>query len=238
MEKIQIAAARIVTGTNTYASKQLLYHETGWERLSTRRQNQRLFLLFKIVNGLAPPHLINLLDTYLNVNQMYDFRSTNIPIPRARTETYRCFFFLSAIRSWNCLDPLVRNANTIKDFKKKLKKSRINNPYYLMGSRCINSILASMRMHCCQLKSDIFRNNKSNNRFCSCGDEETVFHFFFECRNYTNARDILINKTVHITNITIMKILNGDEHLSTHDNTKIHEAVSKFIVSSKRFTIF
>ena len=94
MEKLQIAAARIVTGTNTYASKQLLYHDTGWERLSTRRQNQRLFLLFKIVNGLAPPHLINLLDTYLNVNQMYDFRSTNIPIPRARTETYRCSFFL------------------------------------------------------------------------------------------------------------------------------------------------
>ena len=35
-----------------------------------------------------------------------------------------------------------------------------------------------------------------------------------------------------------MKILNGDENLSTHDNTKIHEAVSKFIVSSKRFIIF
>ena len=35
-----------------------------------------------------------------------------------------------------------------------------------------------------------------------------------------------------------MKILNGDEHLSTHDNTKIQEAVSKCIVSSKRFTIF
>ena len=35
--------ARIVKGTNTYASKQLLYHDTGWERLSTRRQNQRLF---------------------------------------------------------------------------------------------------------------------------------------------------------------------------------------------------
>ena len=92
MEKLQIAAAR--TGTNTYASKRIFYHDTGWERLSTRRQNQHLFLLFKIVNGLVPPHLSNLLDTYLNVNQRYDFRSTNIPIPRAKTETYRCSFFL------------------------------------------------------------------------------------------------------------------------------------------------
>ena len=36
MEKLQIAAARIVTGTNTYASIQLLYHDTGWERATTR----------------------------------------------------------------------------------------------------------------------------------------------------------------------------------------------------------
>ena len=36
IEKLQIAAARIVTGTNTYASKQLLYRDTWWERLSTR----------------------------------------------------------------------------------------------------------------------------------------------------------------------------------------------------------
>ena len=38
----------------------------------------------------------------------------------------------------------------------------------------------------------IFRNNIPNNRYCTCGDEEIVFHFFFECRNYTDARDILI----------------------------------------------
>ena len=29
-----------------------------------------------------------------------------------------------------------------------------------------------------------------------------------------------------------MKILNSEDQLSTHDNTKIHEAVSKFIVST------
>ena len=61
---------------------------------------------------------------------------------------------------------------------------------------------------------------------------------FFECRNYTNARDIIINETVYITNLTVMKILNGEDQLSTHDNTKIHDTVSKFIVSTKRFTIF
>ena len=48
-----------------------------------------------------------------------------------------------------------------------------------MGSRCINSILASMRMCCSQLKSDILRNNISSDKYCIYGEEETVFHYFF-----------------------------------------------------------
>ena len=61
-----------------------------------------------------------------------------------------------------------------------------------MSSRCIDYILTRMRLHCCQLKSDIHKKNISNNRYCTCGDEETVFHFFFECRNLTNDSDILV----------------------------------------------
>ena len=55
-----------------------------------------------------------------------------------------------------------------------------------MGSRCINSILASMRMRCSQ-----YRNYISFDKYCICGEEETVFHYFFECRNYINPRNTL-----------------------------------------------
>ena len=68
MEKIQIQAARIITGTNMYASKQLLYLETGWEKLSKRREYHRLVLLYKILNDLAPAHLRNTLLSYTNQN--------------------------------------------------------------------------------------------------------------------------------------------------------------------------
>ena len=40
-----------------------------------------------------------------------------------------------------------------------------------MGSRCINSILASMRMRCSQLKSDIYKKNISFDKDCMCGEE-------------------------------------------------------------------
>ena len=73
----------------------------------------------------------------------------------------------------------------------KLSKEQNINTYYSMGSRCINSILASMRMRCSQLKSDIYRNNIHFDKYCICGEEETVFDYFFECRNYINPRNTL-----------------------------------------------
>ena len=54
MEKLQIQAASKVTGCNNYASKRLLYRDTGWDTLRDRRERQRLVLFYKIINGLAP----------------------------------------------------------------------------------------------------------------------------------------------------------------------------------------
>ena len=96
-----------------------------------------------------------------------------------------------------------------------------------MGSRWINSILASMRMRCSQLKSDIYRNDISFDKYCICGEEETVFHYFFECRNYINPRNTLLNETLSIANISVLKILHGDEKLCIGDN------IIRFLISTK-----
>ena len=44
LEKIQLEAARIATGTTKMISIQNLYDETGWEQLETRRKNHKLLL--------------------------------------------------------------------------------------------------------------------------------------------------------------------------------------------------
>ena len=106
-----------------------------------------------------------------------------------------------------------------------------------MGSRCINSILASMGMCCSQLKSDIFR-YISIDKYCIYGEEETVFHYFFECCNYTNLKNTFLNETLSIANLSVLKILHGDQRLSIRDNMKLNHAVSKFIISTKRFNIY
>ena len=61
LEKIQLEAARIVTGLTKFASKDSLYFETGWETLVNRRKNRKLTIFYKIHNKLCPPYLINCL---------------------------------------------------------------------------------------------------------------------------------------------------------------------------------
>jgi hypothetical protein len=52
LEKINLEAAIIITGLTIYTSKESLYRETGWGKLSIRRQ-QRIFI-FIIQNNPKP----------------------------------------------------------------------------------------------------------------------------------------------------------------------------------------
>ena len=57
LEKVQLAAARVVTGATSTCSSSLLYEETKWEKLEKRREKHKLIHFYKIVNGLTPEYL-------------------------------------------------------------------------------------------------------------------------------------------------------------------------------------
>ena len=46
IEKIQLEAARIVTGLTKFSSLEALYFETGWETLADRRRQRKLTTFF------------------------------------------------------------------------------------------------------------------------------------------------------------------------------------------------
>jgi hypothetical protein len=58
LEKIQIEAARIVTGLSIYASFYSIYKETGWETLSTRGKVKKLLLFFFFTKLTIKKHQI------------------------------------------------------------------------------------------------------------------------------------------------------------------------------------
>ena len=173
MEKIQIQAARIITGTNNYAHKHLLYLETGWEKLSKRREYHRLILLYKILNGLAPQHLCNIFLSYTNFNNGYNLRHNNMQLIYSRTETFRSSFSPASFRLWNELDHSVKNTYSLSSFKSKLKTKKHKNVYHDIGCRKISCILANIRMKCSKLKHDLSMNNIIDNNMGQCGNIET-----------------------------------------------------------------
>ena len=239
LEQLQLDAARTVTGTNRNASKQLLYCETGWETLSNRREKQRLILFYKIVNGLAPRHLENTLHSHTqHTHGHYTRQQDNIRHILARTDTYRNSFFPHSIRLWNNLNSSIRTASSLNTFKSSLNLVYAvpkRNPYYSLGSRSVNSILSSMRTKCSQLKNDLFQNGILLQDKCTCGLSETQYHYFFECGNYTIHRDRLIMETLHICRLTLSIILHGNPDSTTSENKILFNAVSKYVIESKRF---
>ena len=99
LEQLQLEAARIITGLPTFASKESLYFETGWETLSCRRRRRKLTLFHKIHNNIAPEYLNDCLSKYL-VGSDYNLRIfLKYRIPRCRLEIFsKSFFFPSTIR--------------------------------------------------------------------------------------------------------------------------------------------
>ena len=102
LDKIQMEAARIVTGCSKLVSLLDLTREAGWESLSERRHKHKLLLYFKMVNGLCPSTLSALVPQRIGSTSSYNLRgSQNHRIPTCRTELYKRSFLPTVIEKWN-----------------------------------------------------------------------------------------------------------------------------------------
>ena len=63
IEAVHNEAARIVTGATKYCNIQKLLCDLKWETLAARRRKHRLILLYKMLNGLSPTYLSNLIPS-------------------------------------------------------------------------------------------------------------------------------------------------------------------------------
>jgi hypothetical protein len=62
LEKLQLEAARIVTGLTCYTCLDSIYKETGWEKLSTRREINKLCMFYRLNVGNSPEFLCDLIS--------------------------------------------------------------------------------------------------------------------------------------------------------------------------------
>ena len=94
IEKVQCRAARF--GSNNFrrkASVSEMLHDLGWQSLDGRRQDQRLVLFYKIINGLASVETEDILtsaDSRTRKNHNFKFKRL-----QANCDSYRYSFFSS-----------------------------------------------------------------------------------------------------------------------------------------------
>jgi hypothetical protein len=135
LEKVQLEAARLVTGATRRCPTDRLYKEVAWETLSSRRKFHRAAMMFKIDSGKAPSYLQDLFPNPIEARTRYNLRNRrDLQVPFARLETYSQSFFPAAVRAWNSLSSKIKEAPSDDAFKARYLKEhprpKKNNLYY------------------------------------------------------------------------------------------------------------
>ena len=77
LEKIQLEAGRIVSGTTKLVGIDKLHAELGWLKLSEWRNLNKLFLFFKMENGQAPLYWTDLIPPRVGHISNYPLRNSD-----------------------------------------------------------------------------------------------------------------------------------------------------------------
>ena len=120
LEMINRRSARFVMNDyNNTSSVTTMLNTLQWPSLETRREKQRLVLMYKIVHGLVavPADKFIPADSRTKSNHWYKFKTIS-----SSTSVYKNSFFPLTIPAWNSLSRTTVDCNTLDSFKGHLYK--------------------------------------------------------------------------------------------------------------------
>ena len=102
IESVQKRAARFVTGNHNYKTGSMtgILGQLKWESLKKRRNDNRLILLYKGLNGKTSVPTEDLIPKTRHCRNQH---SAAFQTPIANTDVYKDSFFPQTIRDWNAL---------------------------------------------------------------------------------------------------------------------------------------
>ena len=77
LDAVHIEAARIVSGGTKLCSVDKLFQELGWEPLQIRRNKHKLVTFYKILHGLTPTYLLDIIPPHINETIIYPLRNAD-----------------------------------------------------------------------------------------------------------------------------------------------------------------
>ena len=147
-EHVNKRAGCIISGAIRGTSSSVLFEESSWVSMETRRKHHRMYAFHKIVFNLSPPYLRNYIPSYVRDISSYQLRHADAlrTIPCRLDLFYKSFFPL-AVREWNLLPPELKTIQDHEKFKKALQKSLpVSNKLYSYGKRKCNIMHSRLRM--------------------------------------------------------------------------------------------
>ena len=240
LEKIHLEAIRIITGSVKGTCHQKLYEESGFTSLKNRRRTHRLIFYYKMVNGLCPDYLLNILPPFVSTINPYHRRRPNERlIPSSKTDIFQRSFIPQTTADWNSLPDHIKTTDSISVFKRFLKSVVNAVPaFYYLGDRPEQIIHCRLRLGMSNLNYDLFNRHLTADPSCACGFKfETAEHYFLYCPKYSYLRQSTISKIKIPDFITldISLLLSGNLLLPARENSDIVLVVHTFIKNSRRF---
>ena len=237
LEKIQIEAARIVTGATRLVSLNLLYSETGWDTLACRRNKHKITMFYKMYYDLSPAYLSSLLPPTTGANASYNLRNpNNLQTIHSHSQLYFNSFLPSAVRTWNTLPEDTRKSSSIASLKRHLNTNVTLPPRHFYEGKRLGQILhCRLRTNCSALNQHLFSKSIVQCSLCACGLVEDTGHFLLYCPLYLNHRDDMLRSINHLCQPSLNILLYGDPNLNDNDNKQIFLSVQKYILNTKRF---
>ena len=120
-QRIQNAAARLVTLTKMSTHITPILKDLHWLPISYRIIYKLLLLVYKALNGKAPPYIMDLLSTYQPSRTLRSRNKHLLIEPRSHRSWGDRSFSVAAPHLWNQLPLHIRSSDSILSFKKSLK---------------------------------------------------------------------------------------------------------------------
>ncbi len=130
LQMVQNAAARVLTITRNYDHISPVMSTLHWLPIKHHKDLKIFLITYKALNGLAPQYFSKLLSHYSPPCPLRSQNSGHLIIPRISKSTAggRSFFYL-APKLWNNLPNTFREADTLCQFKSRLKTHLFNLAY-------------------------------------------------------------------------------------------------------------
>jgi len=203
LDNLQRKAAIICTGAYRHTETRSLLHELAWEPLVQRRSNHKIIQIYKIINGIYPNYLLELISPFHN--DAYNLRNIHrFNAKTRRTEISNSSFFPSVIRLWYSQPIPIRESITVSQLRHRLNVNKVKSSRF--NRLCTGKFgiqLTRLRLGLSALNAHRYKYNFIDTPLCDqCQiTAETTFHYFFSCSSYSDARQHFFDRLFTDLNI-------------------------------------